>query len=67
MESTGHVALEITLALIKADPNILKNNDPKLIDRRITAAFELFEKVTYEARSRTEKANSKKTHPQQQP
>jgi len=40
------VVLEITTALISADPEILKSGDAQFIDRRINAALELLSKVS---------------------
>ncbi len=46
MDFKEHIALEITTALIKADPTILKGTEPQLVDRRIRAAVELLAKVS---------------------
>ena len=55
MDTNKLVALEITTALIKADPDLIRNADPQLVDRRIKAAFELFEKVSAATKNSVEK------------
>jgi hypothetical protein len=55
MDLKERVALELTAALITADPTILKGNDPQLIDRRIRTAIDLFVKVSDALDKRFEK------------
>ena len=45
MTPKEQIALQVTSALIQADPSILKSADPLLLDRRIKAALDLYGRV----------------------
>jgi hypothetical protein len=57
MDPKDRVALEITTALIRSTPEILKGNDPQFIDRRIKSAFELLDRVSLCAKQRSERGS----------
>lgn len=52
MNPKDQIALELTTALITADPTLLKGNDPQLIERRVKAALDLYVKVSEAVRQR---------------
>ncbi len=63
MNPKEHLSLEITTALITAEPTLLKSTDPQLIDRRIKAALDLFGRVSEATKQRYEESSAPKANP----